>query len=188
MPSIRLIRIRRWLVPAALAAALAAAAPAAVPESAGNAALPPGILALDGRPAPPLALADMDGYRFDLRQARGHWVFVHFWASWCGPCRREMPAIQRMARRIGDPRLRIELVNVAESADTVFTFLGVTAPDLSTLLDRNGTVANRWEPRGLPATYLVDPKGRLRYQALGGRPWDEPAYLRFLRRLLGSHQ
>jgi len=158
-----------------------AAAPAGARHS-----LPPGILTLDGRAAPALALADMDGNRFALSGARGRWVFVHFWASWCGPCRREMPAIQRMARRLDEPGLRIVLVNVAESADTVFTFLGVTAPDLSSLLDRDGAVAERWEPRGLPATYLVDPQGRLRYQALGGRAWDEPQYLRFLRRLPGG--
>jgi len=185
MFSLRLFHVPRWLVLCALAAAPALAAAS---QGARSAALPPGILALDGGPAPPLALADMDANRFDLRQARGHWVFVHFWASWCGPCRREMPAIQRMAHRLDDPRLRVELVNVAESADTVFTFLGVTAPDLGSLLDRDGAVADRWEPRGLPATYLVDPRGRLRYQALGGRPWDKPAYLDFLRGLLGPRR
>lgn len=182
--SLRARQAARWVFGLALVPLLGLA-PVAGAASRGGAELPPGILALDGRAAPALALADMDGHRFELRQARGRWVFVHFWASWCGPCRREMPAIQRMAHRLDDPRLRIVLVNVSESADTVFTFLGVSAPDLSALLDRDGRVTERWEPRGLPATFLVDPRGRLRYQALGGRAWDRPAYLGFLRRLLG---
>lgn len=181
--SLRARQAARWSFALALLALAPAPGTAAPPQDGSK--LPSGILALDGRAAPALALADMDGRRFELRQARGRWVVVHFWASWCGPCRREMPAIQRMAHRLDDPRLRIVLINVSESPDTVFTFLGVTAPDLSALLDRDGRVTERWEPRGLPATYLVDPQGRLRYQALGGRAWDRPAYLDFLRRLLG---
>jgi len=143
--------------------------------------VPHGILTLSPRPAPALRLADMDGEVFDLAEARGHWVFVHFWASWCGPCRREMPAIQRMAEQLGQNGPLIVLVNTAEDEDTLFSFLAATAPDLSSLMDRDGLVTEAWEPRGLPATYLVDPKGELRYQALGGRPWDEPDHLEFLR-------
>ena len=56
--------------------------------------LPKGIMTLDGRAAPALLLDDMDGEPWDIGEARGRWVFVHFWAAWCGPCRREMPTIQ----------------------------------------------------------------------------------------------
>ncbi len=52
------------------------------------------------------------------------------------------------------------------------------------LLDLDGQVTEAWQPRGLPATYLVDPDGQIRYHALGGRPWDQPDYLEFLRGLL----
>ncbi len=146
--------------------------------------LPTGILALDGYPAPPLALEDINGNAFDLRQARGQWVFVHFWASWCVPCRREMPAIQSMAYVMEGAPLRIVLVNTAEDEDTIWSFLAAVAPELDTLMDRDGLVTEAWRPRGLPATYLVDPGGVVRYQALGGRPWNEPVYLDFLRKLI----
>ncbi len=146
-------------------------------------ALPAGIFVVENRTAPAFALADMDGNRFSLNEARGHWVFVHFWASWCGPCRREMPAIERMAAHMDASMLRIVLVNTAESDDAVFTFLAGVAPSLNSLMDRDGTVTESWRPRGLPATYLVDPDGKLRYQVLGGRAWDEPVYLAFLRGL-----
>ncbi|MEZ5542699.1 MAG: TlpA disulfide reductase family protein [Pseudomonadota bacterium] len=145
--------------------------------------LPPGILHVDGVPAPALALADLDGTPYDLAQTQGHWRFVHFWASWCGPCRREMPSIQQLLPLLGDTDLEIVLVNTAETEDEVFAFLAAVAPDLVPLLDSDGLVTEAWQPRGLPATFLVDPAGRIRYQALGGRPWTEPAYVGFLHRL-----
>ncbi len=145
--------------------------------------LPQGLIALDGRAAPALTLSDMDGRSFDLKDSRGHWVFVHFWASWCGPCRREMPTIQRLAAAMENTALEIVLVNTAETDDEVFTFLGIVAPDLESLMDRDGLVTERWQPRGLPSSFLVDPAGRLRYVALGGRVWDSPDYVAFLRRL-----
>ena len=72
------------------------------------------------------------------------------------------------------------IINTAESEDTVFSFLGGVAPDLHSLLDRDGLATEEWQPRGLPATYLVDPEGKVRYQALGGRPWHEKTYVDFL--------
>jgi thiol-disulfide isomerase/thioredoxin len=146
--------------------------------------LPKGVIAVETRVAPPFRLADMDGAEYALEASRGRWAFVHFWASWCGPCRREMPAIQRMIHRVQSLPLDVEIVNTAEDADTIFEFLAAFAPELDTLMDRDGLVTEAWRPRGLPATYLVDPEGRIRYQALGGRPWDEPAYLEFLERLM----
>ncbi len=147
-------------------------------------ALPKGIVLLQPRPAPALKLNDMDDNLYDLGVARGRWKFVHFWASWCGPCRREMPSIQRMAERMQGSSLEIVLINVAESEDTVFSFLASVAPDLNSLLDSDGLVTEQWQPRGLPSTYLVDPRGNIRYVAIGGRAWDKKDYLDFLRALL----
>lgn len=143
--------------------------------------IPKGIIKLDGRLAPALKLKDLDGETFELAAARGKWQFVHFWASWCGPCRREMPTVESMAKQLAGSGLNVVLINTAEDEDTVFSFLATVAPDMPSLLDTDGSVTERWEPRGLPSTFLVDPHGRLRYLALGGRPWDEPAYLEFLR-------
>jgi hypothetical protein len=94
-----------------------------------------------------------------------------------------MPGIQELLPLIADTGIEIVLVNTAESEDAVFTFLATVAPDLESLLDSDGLVTEAWQPRGLPATFLVDPEGRIRYQALGGRPWEEPAYTGFLRNL-----
>jgi len=148
--------------------------------------LPAGIMRVAATPAPALQLDNLDGEPYNLADTHGHWRFVHFWASWCGPCRREMPGIQQMLTRLGDTDLEIVLVNTAESEEEIFTFLAAVAPDLVPLLDSDGLVTEAWQPRGLPATFLVDPQGRIQYQALGGRTWEQPPYLAFLQGLAGA--
>jgi thiol-disulfide isomerase/thioredoxin len=148
--------------------------------------IPKGIITLDGRQAPSLVLNDLDGESWDISKAKGRWLFVHFWASWCGPCRKEMPTIQAIYNQFDKSELEIVIINTAESEDTVFSFLASIQMDIDTLLDRDGLVTEQWQPRGLPSTFFVDPDGKLRYLALGGRPWDSPAYLAFLNRLAGK--
>jgi len=147
---------------------------------------PKGILVLQPRPAPALKLKDMDDNVYDLSVAQGRWKFVHFWASWCGPCREEMPSIQRMVERMQGSSLEIVLINVAESEDAVFSFLAGVAPDINSLLDTDGLATEQWKPRGLPSTYLVDPQGNIRYVAIGGRAWDKKDYIDFLHALLAQ--
>ena len=145
--------------------------------------LPPGVMRIAGKPAPALQLDNLDGEPYDLATTHGHWRFVHFWASWCGPCRKEMPSIQRMITLLEDSDIEFLIINTAETEDEVFSFLGIVAPDLIPLMDTDGLATEVWQPRGLPAPYLVDPEGRIQYQALGGREWEQPAYLDFLRGL-----
>lgn len=146
--------------------------------------LPEGIIKLTAYAAPEINLKDIDGERFNLNDDKGHWVFVHFWASWCIPCREEMPAIQNMWNHMKNQGLKIALINTAEDEDTIFSFLSVYAPDIRPLMDMDGQVTEIWKPRGLPATYLIDPQGKVQYQALGGRDWNTTSYLAFLRKLI----
>ena len=149
----------------------------------GNAALPEGLMKKPGEPAPALKLSDPDLGPFDLANERGHWVMVHFWASWCGPCRRELPKIQAMSKQINTKKLKLIMINTAETDDDIFIFLSSVAPDLQSYRDADGSITNRWQPRGLPSSFLVDPEGRIQYLALGGRPWDEKEYVDFLKEL-----
>lgn len=148
--------------------------------------LPPGILSVPSIPAPVIRLNDIDGRPYNLNDDHGSIIFVHFWASWCVPCRKEMPAIQRMWNKMKGQGLKMVLVNTSEDEDTVFSFLATYAPDIRPLLDSNGQATEKWKPRGLPATFLVDKKGNIVYQVLGGRPWDEQPYLSFLKRLINQ--
>ena len=145
---------------------------------------PAGMIPLSGKQAPILVLKDMDGNAIDLKQSRGRWAFVHFWATWCGPCRREMPTIHNMSEKMKGTNLDILLVNTAEDDEKVFGFLGIVAPELNSLMDYDGLTTEKWQPRGLPSTFLVGPKGKLRYLALGGRKWDSPEFLAFLKRII----
>ena len=147
------------------------------------AGLPIGVIKLKIQPAPELRLKDLNGKVTDLKGYRGKWVMVHFWASWCRPCRKEMPKIQTMSKKLVPKYLELILVNTAENEDRVFDFLPFVAPDLKTLLDKDGKVTAAWGPRGLPSSFIVDPRGRLQYVAVGDRDWDTPEYMNFLRSL-----
>ena len=142
--------------------------------------LPPGIISLDNAPAANFTVSDLDDVHYSLVQSRGRWVFLHFWASWCGPCRKEMPIIEKLTQKMADKPIDIVLINTAEDEDTIFSFLGSVAPSLHSYMDRQGKLTELWAPRGLPTTFFIDPQGRRRYLALGGRPWDQPDYLDFL--------
>jgi thiol-disulfide isomerase/thioredoxin len=95
-----------------------------------------------------------------------------------------MPTIQKLMETLQDDRLEIVMVNTAETEDEVFSFIGIVAPDVVPLMDTDGLVTEVWQPRGLPATFLVDPGGNIRYLALGGREWNTLPYLDFLRRII----
>lgn len=131
-------------------------------------------------------LLDIDGENFELDKTRGNWVFLHFWASWCGPCREEMPAIQHLANAMQDESFKIIMINTAEDEDTIFEFLAAINVELNTLMDVDGLVTEVWKPRGLPTSFLINPKGEIKYQAIGGREWNKPEYINFLKQLIGK--
>ncbi|MEK6749165.1 MAG: TlpA disulfide reductase family protein [Pseudomonadota bacterium] len=176
------MRTRYALILAVIGAVLGAPPASAKPPK--GPALPAGIREVVIYPAPALVVIDDAGATVDLATARGHWAFVHFWASWCIPCRREMPHIAQLQKRMQGQDLRFFVVNVADSDDAIFEFLGGIATDLSSLRDPDGSNTEHWQPRGLPSTFLVDPQGMVHYRALGGRDWEDSAYLEFLTRLV----
>jgi len=128
-------------------------------------------------PAPELVLLDLDGAEHRLRDYRGQVVVVNFWATWCPPCIREMPSMERAWQRLQDEGVVMLAVNVGEDADTVFTFLADYPVSFPLLMDEDATVTRAWPIRGLPTTFIVDRQGRLVYQAIGGRDWDAPELL-----------
>ena len=147
---------------------------------------PKGIRHYEVGAAPSFSVTDMDGEPFELASTRGQWVFLHFWASWCGPCRKEMPSIQNLGEAFDEPGLQIVLINTAEDEDTIFSFLGEIGMDMNSLMDRDGLVTEKFKPRGLPTTILIDRDGKIQYQAIGGREWHKPQYTEFLRQLIAE--
>lgn len=151
---------------------------------AGDITVPFGIRHYDIGSAQNFILSDIDGVKFELNSLKGRWVFLHFWASWCGPCREEMPAIQQLADEMKDEKIQIVMVNTAEDEDTVFEFLGSINVGLNSLLDVDGQVTEVWKPRGLPTSFLINPEGQVKYQAIGGREWGNPVYINFIKQLI----
>lgn len=152
--------------------------------NASNSEVPFGIRHYDIGSAQNFILNDIDGEKFELNNSKGNWVFLHFWASWCGPCRVEMPAIQQLADKMNAEKFQVIMINTAEDEDTVFEFLGSINVELNSLLDVDGRVTEVWKPRGLPTSFLIDPEGKVKYQAIGGREWGNPIYIDFLKKLL----
>ena len=150
----------------------------AVPVSARAADLPPlthGLTPVaEPRPAPALKLPDLDGKLHDFANLKGRLAVVNFWATWCPPCRREMPSLERLNRRLAARGLVIVAVDVGEDADTVFSFTGQLdpAPSFPMLLDMDSRAMQDWKIKGLPTTFVLDPAGRVIYRAVGGREFD----------------
>ncbi len=146
--------------------------------------VPFGIRHYDIGMAKNFTLQDVDGETFELSKAKGNWIFLHFWASWCGPCRKEMPTIQKLADAMQNKDFKIVMINTAEDEDTIFEFLAAIDIELNTLMDVDGQVTEVWKPRGLPTSFLINPKGEVKYQAIGGRKWGEQLYVDFIKQLL----
>jgi peroxiredoxin len=128
-------------------------------------------------PAPDFALQDVDGKTWRLSELRGRPVIVNFWATWCPPCREEMPSMQRAWEQLQAEGVVMLAINVGESADTVFQFTANYPVEFPLLLDLDSAVLGQWPVRGLPATFVIDPQGRIAYRAIGGREWDDPQLL-----------
>lgn len=133
--------------------------------------------------APDFILQDMDGVKHRLSDYKGKPVIINFWATWCPPCRAEMPSMQRAWDKIKDQNIAMLAINVGEDEDTIFTFLGDYPADFSILLDASGEVSEQWPLKGLPTTFIVSPDGKIVYQAIGGREWDDEQLLEQIRKL-----
>ena len=131
-------------------------------------------------------LPDLDGKPHKLSDYRGKVVLVNFWATWCPPCRREMPSMERLSKRLKDQPFVILAINQQEDPEQVFVFTGQLdpSPTFPILFDRNSKVANAWSVQGLPASFIVDQKGRVVYRAMGGREFDHPEIEQAIRKLL----
>ncbi len=137
----------------------------------------------DPAPAPDFALADIDGNVFRLSAHRGRVLVINFWATWCPPCRDEMPSMQRAWEQLEAEGILLLGINVGEDEDTIFQFTADYPVDFPLLLDRDSRVIGQWAVRGLPTTYVVDPAGRIVFRAVGSREWDDPELLAQVRAL-----
>ena len=133
--------------------------------------------------APGFELTDVDGRTQKLSDYLGKVVVLNFWATWCPPCRYEMPSMQRGWEKVRDEDIVFLGVNVGEDEDTVFMFFADYPVDFPLLLDKDAKVIAQYPVTGLPTTYVIDPQGRITHRAVGGRAWDDDGLLNSLRAL-----
>lgn len=159
-----------WLLP--LLALLASGAQAAE------------FIKVDSVSPPPLALRDIAGKSHSLAAYGGKVVLVNFWATWCPPCREEMPSMQRLKEKMaGRPFVMIG-VNSGESAEDLAEFLKLVKVDFDILLDGDGAATKRWKVFGLPSSFLIDRQGRVRYTLTGTTEWDQGEAVALIEELL----
>jgi cytochrome c biogenesis protein CcmG, thiol:disulfide interchange protein DsbE len=117
-------------------------------------------------PAPDFTLTTLEGDTFALSDALGKPVVLNFWATWCGPCQRELPALQAAAERYGD-RVLIVGVDQGEAPDTVQRYVDQLGLTFRIPLDTDFAVSELYNVRGLPTTFFIDPQGVIRQMWLG---------------------
>lgn len=135
----------------------------------------------------PFELARIDGAPVRLENFRGRWVLVNFWASWCEPCRDEMPSMREFARSFSGDRLRLLAISLDESDQEMRKFLideGIMPEDFVVAHDVDGEVSARYGSRLLPETWIVDPEGHVIARVQGAIDWTRPDVLELFEVLL----
>jgi thiol-disulfide isomerase/thioredoxin len=150
-------------------------------------------IARPGAPAPPISLPVLGGGTANLAADRGKVVLVNFWATWCEPCKSEMPALQQLANELRGQPFVMYSIDLQEDAEAITAFQRQFGLNLYVLLDEEGNVTRTYGVRGLPATFVVDRAGMVRVQRLGPllpggaeTTWSEAWLAEQVRNLLAS--
>lgn len=170
---------RRQLLAAALALCGGrASAQAADPPGAQRKAWPA------GRATPPLRLPAWEGPAFDLARTRGDVVLLNFWASWCEPCRAEMPSLELLAERHARDRLQVLAINFRETDAAIRRYLAQWPIGLPILRDADGGAAQDWQVHTFPTTFAIGRTGRVAFSVTGEVDWGGAEARRWIAALL----
>ena len=143
-----------------------------------------GVTGLVGQPAPDFALKSLTGKNLRLSEFRGEVVMINFWATWCGPCRQEMPLLDELHRRYQKVGLRLIGVNIDDDQRSAIKMVRVLGISFPVLLDERKHVSRLYDVDAMPATLLIDRTGVVRYIHHGYRSGYEQSYVDEIRELL----
>jgi thiol-disulfide isomerase/thioredoxin len=139
------------------------------------------------RPMPPLVFAGGDGRTVRLKDFRGKVIVLNLWATWCAPCRKEMPALDRLQERLGGKDFEVVALSVdftgLQAVRNFYRDFGIK--HLRLFIDPSSQVLDQVKVLGLPATLLIDRDGREIGRLVGAAEWDSPEMLRLFRGLIG---
>ena len=136
--------------------------------------------------APGFTLQSGDGKTVSLTQFKGDVVMINFWASWCGPCRQEMPLLENIYKKYNKMGFTLIGVNVEPDSKDAEGFLkGLATPvSFPVIYDKDSTVSKAYDVQGMPSTVIIDRKGNIRVLHRGYKPGDENEYLDSIRALI----
>lgn len=135
-------------------------------------------------PAPDFTLKSRSGENIKLSELRGDVVMINFWASWCGPCRQEMPLLEEMHKKYSDLGFVLLGVNVEEDSSKAADLLREVPVSFPILYDNTNKVTKMYEVVAMPSTVMVDRDGKMRYLHRGYLPGYEDEYVKQIKELI----
>ena len=136
--------------------------------------------------APDFNLLDTNGSPIGLSGYRGKFVLLNFWATWCGPCKEEMPSMEELSRSFGGQGLAVLAINQRENAALVNKFMKIHGLNFTAPLDTTGRVAGYYRVYGIPVSYVIDRSGQMIGMKSGPMDWAAPAVIDVFRKLIGE--
>ncbi|HSB52656.1 MAG TPA: TlpA disulfide reductase family protein [Dissulfurispiraceae bacterium] len=156
--------------------------------------LPSGVLAgppspfdvekLSGQAAPDFALQDLEGNTVSLSSFKGKVVFLNFWATWCPPCKDELPSIEKLHNLMKQKGLVVLAVSIDKSPEKVRDFLKQHPVSFRVLMDKNASASRSFKVFSLPMTFIIDKRGVLIEKHFGEKDWSKPDAVRSIEALL----
>ncbi len=141
--------------------------------------------AQEGAAAPDFTLQDLSGKQVQLSSLKGKVVLVNFWATWCPPCREEIPSMVKLNQVMQGKNFQMLAISVDEGGkQAVQEFFRQNGVSLPALFDTDGSVSRRYGTTGVPETFIVDGKGVIRKKVIGGVDWSAPEVLQYLEGLM----
>jgi thiol-disulfide isomerase/thioredoxin len=129
---------------------------------------------------PELTLTGLDGTQTSARSFRGKLLVLNVWATWCHPCRKEMPSLQRLSNKADSKRIIVAGIATDQSVNAVKEFMMLYKISFPIFTDTPSNVANNLGVRVFPETLLISPDGKIVQRIAGDRDWDSPAMLKVL--------
>ena len=162
-------------------------AQAQVPENVKNSFAKAGLPLLDtNRDTKNFTLKTLDGKQVSLDDLRGKVVFLNFWATWCGPCRQEMPSMEALYQRFKNSGLEFAAVDIMEKETDVGAYIKQNNLNFPIALDLDGNVSKNYRIQAVPATFIINRNGKIILSTVGARNWNTPAVITAFEALLNS--
>lgn len=133
-------------------------------------------------------LINLDGEKVTLSSMEGKLVFLNFWATWCGPCRSEMPSMEKLYDELKDEDFIILAVDLGEPENTVRDFVNEYGLTFPVLLDTDNAVGSSYGARSIPTTYIIDPEGMVLARAVGARDWNTADFKTLFRSIIAGYK